>query len=161
MVLAAGVGHVYVHGDRQSGVAHTQVSLWGFFAGVLMAAGIAYFVGGVYVRTRAAVPERRVAKMADAVCRRGTNCAYQLPDAIGDLHSVFLPLHNGSLLPRWASLGLAADSCAFRRTGGHQQSLAEALSIRPHGMIVARHDLRRVSLYEEGRELATSGSLTG
>jgi len=81
---------------------------------------IAYFERGVYVRVGAAVFAAGLAQGAAAVCGGGADGVDELLDAIGDLHAVFLPLHDGIVWTNWAGVGIGADGGFVCGAGGDQ-----------------------------------------
>jgi len=92
----------------------------GIFCDYFVVAGIAYFECGVYVGVGAAVFAAGSAEGAAAVCGGGTDGVDELLDAIGDLHAVFLPLHDGIVRTNWAGAGIGADGGFVCGAGGDQ-----------------------------------------
>ena len=87
---------------------------------------------------------RGLAALSAALCRGGADGIDGLLDAIRVVHPVLLSLHNRSLWAHRTSDRVGAHGHPLWGTGRVQQLVVEAISLWPHGVAVARHDLRQV-----------------
>src|SRR5271165_5638270 len=97
--------------------------------------------------------------MAASVCGGRTDGVDELSDAIGAVHLVLLSLHHGIVWTHRSGDGVHPHVRALWRAGGDQQLVAGALPVWTDGVVVARDDLRQVSVHAKRGKSGGAGSV--
>lgn len=132
----------HLRGERESGGSSRPRFPVGLVCGCSLAIGFAHLGGRLHFRPGADLSARRLAAHPDPLRRGWAHGLDGLLAAIRVVHPVLLSLNNRSLRTYRTRYRAGAHGHPLRGAGGVQQLVAAAISLWPHGVVVARHDLR-------------------
>src|ERR1039458_5221724 len=141
----------YLRGGRENSDSSRQSFPVGLVCWSSLAAWIPYLERRLCFGAGASLHAGGMATPSAPVCRGGAHGIDRLLDAIRGVHPVLLPLHNRSLWTHRTSDRVGAHGHSLLGAGGVQQLVVEPISLWPHGVVVARHDLRQVPVDEQRR----------
>jgi len=118
VVPAHGGGDQHVCGDGEGDLAADDSVVVGICSGIAAFPGVAYFERWICVGIGAAVFAGGLAEGANAVCGGRADGVDELFGAIGDLHSVFLQLHDRVVWTDRSGVGIGADGDCVCGAGG-------------------------------------------
>src|SRR6266852_5349646 len=147
MVHPGGNGHRYLRGERESHASSRTCFPVGLVCRNSLAAGITYPRRRLCLGPGAALLAARTSAFPDALCRGRANGVDQLLAAIRLVYSLLLPLHDRSLWTYRSRNRAALHNHSLCRTGCFQQLVVAAISLRPHGVALARYDLRQIPIH--------------
>jgi len=151
----------YLRGDGECGSAAWAGLAMGVVCGSAVAAGIAYSERRIRFRAGSDFYARGLAEGTAAVCCGRADGVDGLLDAIGGVHGVFLPLHDGIVWTSWAGNGASGYGDCIWGAGGVQQLVVRAIPVWTNGMVVEGDDVPEVPVDADRREWDRGTSVAG